>query len=331
MITKFSYFIKESLSEPEEKVVRCMTWLYMLLVYENNNGMWEKDWMRDNRMGITFEEAIIYLKKSGFIELYADTPISGKQWKITKKGKEELYVFFNPPKTREEWLNYDGNEWLKKYDTNVYKISGTPNDLYERKYDNDVKEHIQYTLTNLEYYKIRDWWGKYQHNQVGWWTKLNKYLGLKNDLIPDYKEITLYRGLNIKCDIPYQVGYHLCDKIKNKELKIGDKVECNKPSWTIDVNVARSFASGKKGLQDARAMKDYEFGIILKHTFNYKEILIDTDWIINHKFFSGEQIFPQELEVIVQPKKRTVEIMEIFNSDDYYKKFWKKKTEYYKE
>ena len=90
----------------------------------------------------------------------------------------------------------------------------------------------------------------------------------------------------------------LCDKIKNKELKVGDKVDCNKSSWTIDINVARSFACGKKGLQDARAMKDYEFGIILKHTFNYKEILIDTDWIINHKFFKGEQIFPAELEVI---------------------------------
>lgn len=324
MITRFSYFIKENFSEPEEKVVRCMAWLHMLLVYENN-GMWEKDWMKDNRMGVTFSEAIKYLEKNGFINLYVDTPISGKQWKITEKGKKELYSFFNPPKTREEWLNYTGNEWLKKYNTKEYPISNTPNDLYDKKYENDVENSIKYTLTNLEYYKIRDWWVKYQHDQIGWWTKLNKYLGLKNDLMPDYNEITLYRGINIKCDSPYQIGYHLCDKIKNKELKVGDKVDCNKSSWTIDINVARSFACGKKGLQDARAMKDYEFGIILKHTFNYKEILIDTDWIINHKFFKGEQIFPAELEVIVQPKKRQVEIIELFDYDEYYKKYFGKK------
>ena len=42
MITKFICFINENINQ-EEKLVRTLSWLHILLVYENTGGVEEKD------------------------------------------------------------------------------------------------------------------------------------------------------------------------------------------------------------------------------------------------------------------------------------------------
>ena len=319
MITKFIQYIKEN-NDYDEKLVRIMAWLEMLYIYEDNDGMDEKNWIKDNRMGVTFGEAVKYLNENGYAEF-----VNGK-WKMTKNGYNELFSFFKVPKTRDEWLNYD-NQPLKKYDTENYPISRIPEELFSRRFERETKKDIHYTLQNTDYYDIRNWWSKYQRGTVGWWVKMNKFLGLKGDLMPVVDSLILYRGLNLKCYAPDYEDYFnkdICVKIKNGEIKIGDTIKCNKPSWSLDPSVARSFASGKKGLDDMRTMKENEIGIVLKHKFDSSEILLDTNWVENHKFLNSELVFPGELEVIVQPKNRTVEIVDIFNSDEYYKKVYSK-------
>jgi len=319
MITKFIQYIKEN-NDYDEKLVRIMAWLEMLYIYEDNDGMDEKNWIKDNRMGVTFGEAVKYLNENGYAEF-----VNGK-WKMTKNGYNELFSFFKVPKTRDEWLNYD-NQPLKKYDTKNYPISRIPEELFSRRFERETKKDIHYTLQNTDYYDIRNWWSKYQRGTVGWWVKMNKFLGLKGDLMPVVDSLILYRGLNLKCYAPDYEDYFnkdICVKIKNGEIKIGDTIKCNKPSWSLDPSVARSFASGKKGLDDMRTMKENEIGIVLKHKFDSSEILLDTNWVENHKFLNSELVFPGELEVIVQPKNRTVEIVDIFNSDEYYKKVYSK-------
>lgn len=61
-------------------------------------------------------------------------------------------------------------------------------------------------------------------------------------------------------------------------------------------------------------MKDTEIGVILKNEFKSSEILLDSDWINNHKFLKDKSVFPSELEVIIQPKTRYVEIIHIFDN-----------------
>lgn len=312
MITKFDIYIKESLDETR---VRVMAWLYMLFVYDHpgSDGMSEKDWLKDNRMGVTFEMAVNELKKDGLVNFV------NNKWKITDKGKKELVGFFNPPKTRDEWLSYDST-WLEKYDTNVkdpwygYKISNIPTDLFDRIFGQETKERMNYTLTDEEYHKISQWWVKYQRGVVGWWTQMNKYLGLKNELIPDVDEMTLYRGLNFNLDYDWK---RTCKTSRGvidiTDLKVGDKIICTKPSWTLDKKIAKLFASGKQGWGDMRSMKENEIGVVLKHTFPYKEIFLDTNWVENNEQLEGEVVLPQEMEVIVKPTTRYLEVIEIFD------------------
>jgi hypothetical protein len=319
LITKFDIYIKENLDETR---VRVMAWLYLLFVYDHpgSDGMEEKSWLKDNRMGVTFEMAVHKLKKDGLVRFV------NNKWKITNKGKKELVKFFNPPKTRDEWMNYDSS-WLRKYDNDDiwtgYRISRIPTDLFERLFDQESKSKMNYTLTDEEYQKIREWWVKYQRGIVGWWTQLNKYLGLKNELIPDVDELTLYRGLNFNLGFQ-NVGLLPKNTIKTSrgivsvtDLKVGDSIICSKPSWTIDKKIAKMFASGRKGWGDTRIMGNEEIGIVLKHTFPYTDLFLDTNWVQNNENLEGEVVLPQEMEVIVKPKNRNVEIIEVFNHKDF--------------
>lgn len=287
-----------------------MAWLFMSYVYDNNDGMKESNWINDNRMGISFKLAIKYLSENGFVEFIND------KWKITKKGIDELFSFFKIPTNRDEWLNYD-NSWLKKYDTVQYPISRIPTEIFEREFEKHTSENIKYILEKSEYYDIGKWWYKYQRGTIGWWTKMNKYLGLKGDLMPDVDSLILYRGINLKCGSPDNEEYfnkEICIGIKNGEIKKGDKIKCNKSSWSLSSSVAKSFASGKKGLSDPISMKDTEIGIVLKNEFKSSEILLDSDWVNNHKFLKDKSVFPSEMEVIIQPKTRYVEIIHIFDN-----------------
>jgi hypothetical protein len=317
MITSFKIFESD---QDEETRVRIMAWLYMLFIYDwpGTDGM-EESWLKDDRMGITFGESVKLLKKEGLCDFI------NNKWKITEKGKKELIDFFNPPKTREEWLDYD-NSWLKKYDINdIWKgfvISRIPTELFDRMYKEESKNQMQYTLSKEEYNKIKEWWLKYQRGTIGWWTQLNKYLGLKNELITNVNEMTLYRGLNFNMDYP-NVGLLPNNEIKTinrgiisvMDLKVGDKIICSKPSWTMDLKVARMFASGKKGWGDTRNMKSNEIGIVLKHTFPSSELFLDTNWAKNNNFLEGEAVLPQEMEIIVRPRQKSVDIVEVFNSE----------------
>jgi hypothetical protein len=319
MITSFKIFENDI---DYETRVRIMSWLFMLFIYDNpgNEGMDEKSWLKDDRMGITFEEAVKQLEKDGLARF--DT--NNNKWRITNNAKKELVEFFRTPKTRDEWMNYD-NSWLKKYDiTDMWKgyhISRIPEELFDRLFSEESKGKMQYTIRPSEYRKLNEWWVKYQRGIVGWWTQLNKYLGLKNELIPDVDKMILYRGLNFNMSYP-NVGLLPDNTIKTMsrgiisvmDLKVGDKIICSKPSWTLDEKIAKMFASGKKGYGDLRSMKDDEIGIVLKNIFPASELLLDTNWVENNKFMEGEVVLPQEMEVIVRPRQRYVEIIEVFTN-----------------
>lgn len=319
MIIKFKDFLNENINFNEDDIVRSMAWLEMLLIYDDeyHGGLSEKSWKDDNRMGILFQESMKYLVGRGLSKIVEnDTDnvrLNFLKWKITENGINELYKFFKVPKTRDEYLFMD-NEWLKKYDTKDYKISGIPDSLFERRFQQETRKNITYNSW-VDYYKIKDWWEGHQRGTKGWWTGLNKYLGLTGDLLPNVDEITLYRGINLKCGGPHGTDYtngEICTKIRNGEIKIGDKITCGKSSWTLLPSVAKSFASGKNGLSDSRDMKPNEVGIILKNTFYSSEMLLDTNWVENHKYLNGGQLFSSEFEVIVKPKNRKIEIVEIF-------------------
>lgn len=309
MIKNYISFIKES--NAFETEVRMMAWLYMVFAYRRfEGGLKEDSWKNDNRMGVKFGDIVGILENQGLVRY------ENGMWYITDKGIDKLYSFFNPPKTREEWIDYD-SEWLKKYNISGlygYPISKIPQELFEIKFDNESKEKIKYTLSNMDYRKIAEWWVKYQRGLVGWWTQLNKFLGLKNELIPDVDKMILYRGLN------FDEYHNTCEtqrgKIPVTELKIGDKIVCNKPSWSISINIGRMFASGKKGYGDTRKMRENEIGVVLKHTFPSSELFLDTNWIENNKKLSGEIVLGGEMEVIVRPRKRFVEVIEIFDSTE---------------
>lgn len=310
MITKFSKFVNENVNLDKDDIVRSMAWLQMLLVYEDT-GMSEKSWKNDNRMGINFLDAMIYSLKKDFVKNIE--VFENKIWSITEKGIDELYNFFKVPKTRDEYLFME-NDWLKKYDTKDYHISRIPDELFERKFQKQTKQNITYNSW-VDYYKIKDWWEGHQRGTKGWWNGLNKYLGLESDLLPNIDEMTLYRGINLKCGGHHGTDYtndEICTKIKRGEIKVGDKIICNKSSWTLLPSVAKSFASGKNGLGDSRKMEPNEVGVILKNTFDSSEMLLDTNWVENHKYLGGGQLFSSEFEVIVKPKNRKVEIVEIF-------------------
>jgi len=301
MITTFTHFINENLNDKE---VRIMSWLYMFYVYDNNDGMKEKSWENDNRMGVTWSESVKYLNENRFIEFVND------KWKITKKGTDKLFTYFRVPKTRDEWLNLD-DSWLEKYNTKQYTISSIPNDLFDRKFAEDSEVDIKYLLPSSEYYTIIDWWKRYQRGTKGWWVKMNRYLGLRGDLMPDVDSLILYRGINIK-------NYDFC-KLKNEvkkvtDIKVGDKILCSKTSWTLLPRVAKSFAQGKKGIGDHRKMMDNEIGVIIKNVFSADEILLDGHWVDNHKYLREASIFPSEFEVIVKPRNRYLEVVDVFNN-----------------
>jgi hypothetical protein len=305
-----------------ETEVRIMAWLYIIFCYDQI-GIEEKKWVNDNRMNITFKESIEPLEKQNYIKSNNDGI-----WKITNDGKKALYDFFKPPKTREEFLNYNSN-WLKKYDVSGFQgyiISKIPIELYEKKFQEDSENKMSYTLTIDEYSKLATWFLKYQRGLIGWWTRLNQYLGLKNELIPDVNEMVLYRGLNFNLNydniglLPNNMCVTSRGTISITDLKKGDKILCNKSSWTLNKNIAKIFASGKKGYHDYKKMSNNEIGIILKNTFSSSDILLDVDWIENNKYLQSEVVFSEEMEVIIKPKKRYVEVVEIFNSTDIYEK-----------
>lgn len=308
----------------DETEVRMMAWLYLLLTY-NNIGIKEEEWIEDKRMGITFKKSIKWLENRNYIK---SNKVTAKMWVITDNGKKALYDFFKPPKTREEYLNYNDN-WLKKYNVSGlygYTISRIPIELYEIKFKEDSKNKMIYTITENEYFKIKNWLDKYQRGLVGWWIQLNKYLGLKNELIPDVNEMVLYRGLNFNLNFDNMglLPNNMCNTARGviniTDLKIGDKIICNKPSWTLDKNIAKLFASGKKGYGDYRKMPNNEIGVILKNTFPSSDILLDINWLNNNKYINDNTILSEEMEVIVKPKKRYVEVVEIFKSDIYEKR-----------
>lgn len=306
MITKFELFINESKNYNDERLVRIMSWLYMFLAYKrfDEHGLIES-WFKDERMGIKLEECMPYLKDNEFVKMIYDVTKNHDVWVITKKGENKLYSFFDVPKTREEYMNYD-RKVLSKYDItgmDGYPISRIPMELYEQ-FKRDNKGWIKYNLEDEIYEKINIWLEKHQRgigNWVGW---LSKYCGLKEDLLPNVEKMTLYRGLNL-------------NKFNVDSIKVGDELVCSNPSWTLDLKVAESFASGKHGLGDHREMFEDEIGVVLKHEFNYTELFMDMNWVDdNHDFFIDEILFPNEYEVIVKPKKRKYKVFEVFEKNN---------------
>lgn len=286
MITKFELFINESKNYDDEKLIRMMAWLYMFLVYKSD-GLKEKSWFYDIRMGIKFKDSISYLKDNNFIRIKND------KWLITKKGENELYSFFDVPKNREEYITYN-SKLLLKYDIDgLFHISKIPKELYEI-YKRENKDKIKYNLQNEVYEKINVWLEKYQRGTVGWINSLTKYCGLKENLLPNVEKMTLYRGINL--------NKYKCinlNKFKVESIKVGDEIICNNPSWTLNLKVAESFACGKQGLDDHIKMHEDEIGVILKHEFNYTDLFIDTNWVNdNHDFFLDKILFSTEYEVI---------------------------------
>jgi hypothetical protein len=306
MITKFELFINESKNYNDERLVRIMSWLYMFLVYKkfDKHGLVES-WFKDGRMGIKLEECMPYLKDNKFVKMIYDVTKNRDVWVITKKGENKLYSFFDVPKTREEFMNYD-RKALSKYDItglDGYPISRIPMELYEQ-HKRDNKGWIKYNLEDEIYEKINIWVEKHQRGLGKWVGWLSKYCGLKEDLLPNVDKMTLYRGLNLS-------------KLNVESIKVGDELVCSNPSWTLDLKVAQSFASGKHGLGDHREMFEDEIGVVLKHEFNYTELFMDMNWVDdNHDFFIDEILFSNEYEVIVKPKKRKYKVFEVFDKNN---------------
>jgi hypothetical protein len=302
MITKFELF--ESINYDNEKLVRIMAWLSLVLIY-GDEGLNDKDWSEDNRIGIKFKNAIPFLRDKGLISIKDDS------WVITNKGINKLKLFFNIPKNREEFIVQEKEPLLLKYDSNMYIFSNIPNHIYEYLNQNMLKNSTIYSLFDDDYEKINKWFEKYQRGTWHWVDSLNKYCGRKGDLFPNINTMTLYRGINLN---EYSTIKSKSGVIKAESIKIGDKIICKNPSWTLSLEVAKSFAFGRQVLYDnLTEISENEIGIILKHEFQYTDILLDANWINdNHNFFIEEIAFPKEYEIIVKPKSRLYDVVEVY-------------------
>ena len=61
-------------------------------------------------------------------------------------------------------------------------------------------------------------------------------------------------------------------------------------------------------------METNQIGIVLKNTFPASEILIDTHFTKNNKYMSGNVVLLQEMEIVVRPRERYVEVITVFGS-----------------
>ena len=286
----------ESIQElNDNKFFNIYAWLYFL-TYVYADGMVEKSWKNDKRMGeLTFIECAEILKNKDLIFNHDGV------WncKDQNRCKEILLNIFGKYDNEEDAI--EAGKKFKQYDTKDYSISRMPLDMFQKE-DRETMENTN--LTQKEYLTLQVWLKKYQREAQGWWNRLNPYCGLEGDLIRKNFNYTLYRGIFL-------------DDERFKDLKVGDAVFNKRLSWTLSKGMAERFAFGNKHWMDRKEnIPEGKIGIILKHKFEPKDILVDMNYASEkHPAFKNMIDWPDEKEVIVKPKSDKYEIIEIFRHE----------------
>lgn len=276
-----------------EQDIRKYAWLYFP-TYLYENGMEEKSWKTDKRMGIQFIDAMNELEQEGLV--YKESEV----WHGNKpQAKEKLIEVFKPATTRED-AEQDRTD-LEKYDIkNIwsgYTISRIPRDIYEREKHHLLKDNkVEKQFDWHDYDKIKKWYAKYQRTTQPWWNDLNMYVGATNDLIKN-EEYKLFRGIFLP----------------EQDVKEGDLFPDKGMSWTSSPHMAERFAYDNTNWMDRKTkIPPGMMGLVLVHTFEPDEIFMDTEFVNEmHPVLQGMVDFPNEKEVVVKPMKRMVKIAKV--------------------
>lgn len=267
-------------------------WLHFLS-YIYPNGMDKKSWFTDQRMnGRKYKDSLDLFIENGFAILDGDVS------KATPSGKQKVKDFFLKDQNEIESFS----DSLKKYDSQGYKISRIPFDIYDTFETKKWEANKIRTLSIDDYTVIRNWIKSYQRVPESYKTvrTIKKYSGKKNELIGD-QTYTLYRGLHFSEDKTNMYFYDK-DKIKQSKKFIDER---GRFSWTKSKEIAIRFALGNKHwMDDKKTIQKGNYGIVLKHTFNANDVILDFDFIdrVNVALKSVAD-FPEEREVIVVPQK----------------------------
>ena len=282
----FNNYLYESFTE---KDIRMYAWLYFL-VYVYPEGMEEKSWINDNRMGINFLESVKYFENKKL------TKKVGTKWFANPIAKDEVKLVFGLPKNR---MEAEEDNRFEKFNTKNYKIGNIPYEIFNKEERNIINQlDVNLKFTYKEYDIIRKWYAKYERESKGWNNILSRYVGALGDLVMNENYI-LYRGLNL---------------LKRREYEIGELIEDTRMSWTSSLNMAIRFAYGNDNWMknNNKIGKDF-IGIVLRREFHYTEILLDTNFVDSkHPYLKSMVSWPDEYEVIVKPSKKKAEIIKIF-------------------
>jgi hypothetical protein len=280
-----SFMLFESMHS--ESDVRDAAWLYFLVYPYGESGMKQESWDKDQRVGIRFADSMARWMKAGVVML-----TGGKYTADEEAARSVLYDVFGRYNTRAEAES--AGQDLRQYDVpglHGYRISGLPLDIFDRDEEAGNRGHgREERLDRDDYYTIGKWFEKYQRNAHGWWTRLNRYLGMEGELFPKKDEYVLYRGI----------------MVREGQIGDGEYFMDSGMSWTWSPSTARGFAKGRDNWTSSNELKGDQRGLVLSHEFDPREILLDTNFVKN---ISVD--FPDEFEVVVQPRKRKVKIHEI--------------------
>ena len=152
--------------------------------------------------------------------------------------------------------------------------------------------------------EIKNWFlNYYQHGKkrLQWRPTYNKFLGLKDILVQDIPKYKLYRGIVIK---------------KNGKVKPGVEYNDKRMSWTIDLEIAKKFATGEYSMIDTKDKLDKnEMGVILFVSVPTSQVLIDTNLLKNiDDEFEKHLEFPEEKEVVISPIPKKAKVYKVFYS-----------------
>lgn len=284
-------FIKKILLESfdySEKNTSLFSWLY-LLVYPYKGNMKIKDWKTDKRMGIVCSDAMNLLQNMNLIKITNESYVCFD----LKKCKEILRTFFG------EFTNMEdaeiSGETFKKYNTKDYDISSIPFDIFNR---DRYEQRVNTERFSSDYSIVAKWFKTYQRDIIGWNNNLNKFAGKVPDLLQPNVIYTLFRGVFLpKNNFNYKPGDLFLDDLPGQ------------PSWTWSPSVAYGFACGKTHWMDNYKIQSGDTGLILKNTFDTKDLLLDCEYVEDKYPFDIH--FSDELEVIVIPKNKKYKIYKV--------------------
>jgi hypothetical protein len=279
--------------------VRMMAWLYFLGDSYRDSGLEFKSWENDKRMdGMIVRNAMRDLVKSGLAKAYPT------KWKITPKGEKTVDEYFLKGSEDEA---IKASKDLKKYDRggyDYYPISRIPIDLFTRHAKSLRKYKNSETLTQQDYDFIKNFIDRYERDIIHDLSRMKKYVGRADELCED-KDYVLYRGVNISND-------------EHDSVKVGGKFKSGNQavqSWTTRKSIAVQFSLGNPTPMqvsvDNNRFED-RFGVVLKHVFPAKQIVIDLVYINEmNPELKGSMAFDEDEVLVLAGKNTEYEIVEI--------------------